>query len=51
VYFWLSFPELARERVLKRVSEGEHNIPSEVIERRYFAGLKNLNLFVPVVDR
>jgi len=34
LYFWLSSPELAKKRVAQRVSEGGHNIPADVIERR-----------------
>ena len=51
LYFWLSSPALAKERVIKRVSEGGHNIPPDVIERRYHAGLTNLSLFLSAVDR
>lgn len=40
LYFWLSSPELAVERVARRVSEGGHNIPKDVIYRRYEKGLK-----------
>ena len=29
LFFWLSSPEMAIERVAKRVSEGGHNIPTE----------------------
>lgn len=42
LFFWLNSVELAKERVRYRVSEGGHNIPSEVIERRYYRGLRNL---------
>ena len=42
VFFWLDTVELAIERVKTRVLEGGHNIPREVIIRRYYAGLKNL---------
>ena len=42
---------MARMRVAKRVREGGHNIPSEVIERRYWLGLHNLfEMFMPTVD-
>src|SRR5579871_478000 len=34
LYFWLSSPDLAKERVAKRVSMGGHNIPPDTIERR-----------------
>lgn len=51
LFFWLESPEVARMRVAKRVREGGHNIPSEVIERRYWLGLHNLfEMFMPMVD-
>lgn len=51
LYFWLNSPEMAHERVAKRVSEGGHNIPVAVIDRRYYRGIKNLlNLYIPVCD-
>ncbi len=46
LYFWLSSPELAIKRVQERVKEGGHNIPEDIINRRYLKGLKNLfNLY------
>jgi predicted ABC-type ATPase len=51
LYFWLHSPDFAKQRVAKRVSKGGHNIPDEVVERRYYRGISNLlNLYVPVVD-
>lgn len=51
LFFWLSSPEMAIERVAKRVSEGGHNIPTETIIRRYWIGLDNFfNIFAPIVD-
>lgn len=51
IFFWLESVELAKDRVRKRVSEGGHNIESEVIERRYKAGIKNLfKLYFNKVD-
>lgn len=51
LFFWLPTPEMAIERVAKRVREGGHNIPSETIRRRYLLGLQNFfNLFSPIVD-
>ena len=48
VFFWLDSVELAIERVKIRVEEGGHNIPVNVIKRRYMAGLKNLfQLYIP----
>ena len=46
LYIWLSSPAMALRRVAKRVSKGGHNIPPDVIERRYFRGIKNLFGFV-----
>ncbi len=43
IYFWLESPTHAMERVARRVWEGGHHIPAEVINRRYQRnGLKNL---------
>jgi predicted ABC-type ATPase len=43
--------ELATSRVETRVLEGGHNIPGDVIKRRYFSGIKNLfNLYIPICD-
>src|SRR5437016_5365372 len=51
LYFWLTSPEFARLRVAKRVSRGGHDIPGDIIERRYYRGLYNLlNLYIPLVD-
>lgn len=50
LFFWLSSPKIAMQRVATRVSEGGHNIPVEVIERRYYRGIKNLiSLYIPLV--
>lgn len=45
LFFWLENVNLAKQRVAARVESGGHNIPQEVIERRYAAGLRNLFLF------
>lgn len=51
LFFWLYSPELAVLRVKQRVCEGGHNIPENVIRRRYKNGLQNFfNLYLPVVD-
>lgn len=51
LFFWLDSVELARQRVADRVASGGHNIPSDVIERRYYAGVRNLfKLFANEVD-
>ena len=51
IYFWLNSPELAVNRVLQRVNEGGHNVPLDVIYRRYQAGINNLfQIYMPCVD-
>ena len=51
LYFWLRTPEQAIERVAERVSKGGHNIPSNVIRRRYQEGIDNLfRIYMPIVD-
>jgi predicted ABC-type ATPase len=51
LFFWLQNVELAKARVKTRVSEGGHNIEPEIIERRYFRGIKNLfKIYLPIVD-
>jgi len=51
LYFWLSSPNLAIERVKTRVQEGGHDIPEPVIRRRYDLGIKNMfNLYIPIAD-
>ena len=51
LFFWLQNVELAKARVKMRVSEGGHNIEPEIIERRYFRGIKNLfKIYLPIVD-
>lgn len=49
-YLWLNSTELAKERVKLRVLQGGHNIPDEVIERRYGKSLENLSKFMAAVD-
>lgn len=51
LFFWLESPELAVRRVAERVSKGGHDIPTDVILRRYDEGIRNLfNIFIPRVD-
>lgn len=52
IYFWLNHPDLAVERVKNRVMAGGHNIPENVIRRRYWSGIQNLfHLYMPLADR
>jgi predicted ABC-type ATPase len=51
LFFWLKSPEHAIERVAERVAKGGHNIPKDIIIRRYWEGLENLfNIYMPIVD-
>lgn len=51
LFFWLDSPQTAIERVAQRVREGGHSIPSDIIIRRYYAGIKNLfNIYMNCVD-
>lgn len=52
LYFWLNSPELAIQRVRARVAAGGHNIPDDVVRRRYYMGLKYLfDTYMPLADR
>ena len=49
LFFWLESADMAQQRVAERVSAGGHNIPAEVIRRRYYRGIFNLiNLYISV---
>ena len=51
LYFWLPTPDQAVERVARRVQEGGHNVPPEVVRRRYYRGLRYLtSLYTPICD-
>ncbi len=41
IYMWLESADLAVNRVARRVSSGGHNIPEDVIRRRYKRGRAN----------
>lgn len=42
---------MAEMRVASRAASGGHNIPRDVIHRRYWLGLQNLfDIFAPIVD-
>lgn len=51
LFFWLQNVDLAIERVRIRVTEGGHNIRTEVIKRRYLNGIRNLfEIYIPIVN-
>lgn len=44
-FIYLNSAELAKERVSIRVNKGGHNIPDNVIYRRYLKGIKNFSFY------
>jgi len=51
VFLYLKSAKYALKRVQKRVKEGGHNIPENVIERRYVRGIRNFfNIYQPLVN-
>lgn len=49
VFLWLPRSEMALARVRSRVRRGGHNIPEDVVHRRYEAGLRNFfTLYMPL---
>ena len=52
IYFWLESAALAKARVRARVEKGGHDIPIDVIARRYVRGWENFfNLYRNITDR
>jgi predicted ABC-type ATPase len=51
VFLWLPSATVAIARVTRRVSQGGHRIPEDVIIRRYSSGLRNMrHLYLPLAD-
>ena len=51
IYLWLRSVNLAEKRIRERVRAGGHDIPPEVISRRYKRGLDNFfTLYLPLAD-
>jgi predicted ABC-type ATPase len=51
LFLWLPTVDLAVARVARRVSQGGHRIPNEVIVRRYSTGLRNMRrVYLPLAD-
>ena len=51
IFLQLASPEEAIARVMLRVRQGGHNVPEDVIRRRFAAGRGNLeHLYAPKVD-
>ena len=52
VFLSLPSPEVAIERVRQRVQDGGHNIPEDVIRRRFEAGRRNFDtIYRPLVNQ
>jgi predicted ABC-type ATPase len=51
VFLWLPDEDLAVARVADRVRQGGHDVPEDVIRRRYRVGLHNLfSVYLPLMD-
>lgn len=51
LFLWLRSIDLAIQRVKERVRLGGHNVPEEIIRRRYKNGLRNFSkLYRPLAD-
>ena len=51
MFLWLRSPELALERVRNRVLAGGHDVPEEVVRRRYLRGAHNFfSSYQPLAD-
>lgn len=49
-YLWVSTPKLCDFRVKDRVSKGGHNIPLNIIFRRYFLSMKYFKTYFEIAD-
>ena len=51
LYCWVGSPELAVQRVKQRVREGGHDVPEQIVRRRYYRGAHNLfQLYMPLAE-
>jgi predicted ABC-type ATPase len=51
LFLWLRSPEIAIERVKERVRMGGHDVPEEVIRRRYHRGVRNFfDIYQPLAE-
>ena len=49
-FLWLNSAELAIQRVAARVAKGGHNIPEDVIKRRFAKGIQNFSKYAAEAD-
>lgn len=51
LFLWLPSADFAVDRVAERVRSGGHNVPAEIVRRRYRAGLGNFfTLYQPLAS-
>src|SRR5208283_4716284 len=51
IFLWIPSADYSLARVQRRVRQGGHPIPEDVIRRRYKAGLWNMrHLYLPLAD-
>jgi predicted ABC-type ATPase len=51
IFLWLPTPEAALDRVARRVRDGGHGIPKDVVIRRWRTGAANMrNIYLPLSD-
>lgn len=51
IFLWLRTSELAVQRVRQRVRSGGHDVPEEIVRRRFIGGLRNFwTLYQPLAD-
>ena len=51
IYLWLSDADLAVQRVAERVRRGGHDVPEDIVRRRYTRSLSNFfNIYRPIAD-
>jgi predicted ABC-type ATPase len=51
IFLWLPSSDIALARVARRVGQGGHRIPADVVVRRYSAGLRNMrHIYLPLAD-
>ena len=50
-YLWICSIDIALERIAGRVKMGGHNVPEDVVRRRYHKGMSNYSkLYMPLTD-
>lgn len=50
LYFSARAPEICLERIARRVAEGGHDVPEDIVRRRFTRSLFNLPPYLAAVD-